>query len=574
MSEKFSPKSLLYPFRNFPFTLGAIWLFTFILIWNLFFYTSDSELLISVPEYLLLILFYFGSGSFFIESLFLRRERNKWFYLALLVNTACSFLFFFLSHVWDLERWRANSWSTLVLRYSVCYFLIMFFSAVRLCYKSLPCSLEEYLILVFGRTVRYHLIWMVLMIGTTLVFGILDALFQTDSDLHLQSQMLIFGLYFMSSFLLSFYPQDTADNVLISVLIKYILSGMVIIAFGIIYLYLGKILILLEIPSNSIFRITGQLFILGMPVCLMSSFYQENNPFHPIIRYLPCFFLPFLPLQAFSIGIRILHNGITPLRYAAVFFLIFECFFFVVYFFRRPRLHDLFLLLAFLILTGGCLPFVNMNYVSYLSQKTAIDRFLALSDEEKQPILTVHYNDSPEDTPNWQLNQRVHGAYSFLSYDYLGKKYLATLSEQDIEYLEALSSYADPYDPQTHYHTSASVQQIPVEGYRYCYPFETASYRSSYEDLDTSEEKQALLASYPLLPDVKPQLTADLDTLLRSYMKQADNTGSIEVYFASHRIYKIDGEHVLYLNMLSFTYDHEADLFTSFRIEGYLLEKQ
>lgn len=573
MSEKFPPKSLLYPFRNFPFTLGSIWLFTFIFVWDFFFFTSDTGARIMVPDYLLLILFYFGSGSFFIESLFLRREQNRWYYLALLMNALCSALFFFLSHLWEPEVWQKGSWSILVLRYSVCYFLILFLSAVRLCYKSLSCSLEEYFVLVLGRIIRYHLIWLVLIIGSTLVIGILNALFQTDSDLYLQIQMLIFGLYYMSCFLLSFYPQDAADNTLIRVLIQYILSGMVSIAFVIIYLYLGKILILLEIPSNSIFRITGQLFVLGMPVCLMSAFYRENNPLYSIVRYLPWLFLPFLPLQAYSIGIRILHNGITPMRYAAVAFLIFECIFFAVYFFRRARLHDLLLLLAFLILTGGCLPFLNMNYVSYLSQKAAVDHYLSLSGEEKQQIIAARYNDTPEDSPARQLYLRTSGAYSFLFYDYHGEKYLDSLPEQDLDSLKALTAYISPYDPEKHYHTSASVRQIPVEGYRYCYPVETSSYRSSYDSLESSQEKQALIASYPLFPDEEPLLTVDLDTLLRSYMEQADESGSMELYFSSHRLYETDPDHVLYLNVLSFTYNHETDLFTDFRIEGYLLEK-
>ncbi len=584
--KKYPPFHIPRSLRRFPATLSAIWLFTFVFTGA--FMAQDNE---RITEKILLFLFYFGSGSFLAESLLLNRNGKKRYGIAMVLNLILSVLFWFLSRIGNPAEWEASAWITLVFRYTAAYFLICFLSGVWLCYRRLSCSLEVYLTRVFGRAVRYHLIWFLLMAGISLMVGILQILFHLSWDIHIEMQMLLFGLYYMSSFLLCFYPENIAENSdtcvkepedgFIGVLIKYVLSGMIIISCAIIYCYLLKILVLCEIPSNSIFRITAQLFVIGTPVCLMASSYRENYPLRRIMQMLPYLFLPFLPLQIYSIGIRLWKNGVTPMRYAAIVFLIFECIFLAGYRFRRDKLHMLLPLLAAFILAAVFLPFVNMNTLSCFSQKAAVNRFLALPEEEQTKIARIqnHDNDAsltPEQDEHYrQLRDRYGGAYSFLRYDYLGRQYLDTLSESDTQRLDALLSYND-YDTDpfsTHYHTSASTDKIPVEGYRYCYPVEAASYRDSYHDLDGVQSKRDFLANYPLLSDQKPGFTIDLGGLFTYYMEQADSNGIIGDAFATQQLYETDENHVLYLETISFTYDSEANYFIDFRMDGYLLEK-
>ncbi len=572
--------------RRFPATLGAIWLFTFV-VTGAFIAEDDQQ----IVEKMLLFLFYFGSGSFLAEAFFLNRDRKKQYAAAMGLNLLLSTLSWCFSRIGNPAGWETPAWSTLVFRYTAAYFLICFLSGVWLCYRQLSCSLEVYLTRVFGRAIRYHLTWFLLMAGVSLITGILQILFGLPWDISIEVQMLLFGLYYMSSFLLSFYPQNAAQNNepyvdepedgFAGLLIKYVLSGMVVITCAVIYCYLLKILVLREIPSNAIFRITGQFFVIGTPVCLMASCYREHNPLHRIMQIMPYLFLPFLPLQIYSIGIRLRQNGVTPLRYAAVVFLIFECIFLAMYRFQRSKLHILLPLLASFILIAVFAPFVNMNALSCLSQRSAVERFLALPAEEQTRIIRIQ-NDSgaaslpPEQADRFrQLRDRYGGAYAFLRYEYSGRKYLDTLSEADTERLEALLSYND-YDAAAaamHYHTSASTDKISVEGYRYCYPVEAASWRDSYHDLEDIPGKQDFLAHYPLLPAQKPDFTIDLGGLFTYYMKQADSNGVIGDAFAAHQLYETDENHALYLGTISFTYDAETDCFIDFRMDGYLLER-
>ncbi len=572
--------------RRFPATLGAIWLFTFV-VTGAFIVEDDKQ----IVEKILLFLFYFGSGSFLIEAFFLNHDHKKQYAVAMGLNLLLSTLFWYFSRIGNPTDWETPAWSTLVFRHTAAYFLICFLAGVWLCYRQLSCSLEVYLTRVFGRAIRYHLTWFLLMAGASLITGILQILFHLPWDISIEIQMLLFGLYYMSSFLLSFYPENTAENSescanepedgFTGLLIKYVLSGMVIISCAIIYCYLLKILVLREIPSNAIFRITGQFFVMGTPVCLMTSCYREHNPLRRIMQITPYLFLPFLPLQIYSIGIRLWQNGVTPLRYAAVVFLIFECIFLAVYRFRRTKLHMLLPLLASFILIAVFAPFVNMNALSCLSQQSAVERFLALPAEEQTLIVRMQNGSSAASLPPEQadrcrrLHDRYGGAYAFLRYEYSGQKYLDTLSEADTQRLESLLSYND-YDiaaTAIHYHTSASTDKISVEGYRYCYPVEAASYRDSYHDLEDIPSKQDYLAHYPLLPAQKPNFTIDLGRLFTYYMNQADSNGVIGDAFTTHQLYETDENHALYLGTISFTYDAETDCFIDFRMDGYLLER-
>ena len=82
----------------------------------------------------------------------------------------------------------------------------------------------------------------------------------------MSAEMLLFGFYFMSAFLLSFYPNQEEGGLITAVMVKYILSSMLLISFAIIYAYILKILILWDIPSNALFRITAVLFFISSSI--------------------------------------------------------------------------------------------------------------------------------------------------------------------------------------------------------------------------------------------------------------------------------------------------------------------
>lgn len=569
MSEKLSLKNIFFSFRNFPATLISIWLFTLFLTINL---NSNQDFLGSF----LLFLFFYGMGSFLIEAYFLKKNRGKWFYIALSLPVVPALLFSQLPTILfrflDIYEGYAteSNWSPYYMRSCVCLALILFLLGIYFCYKSCGNTVGQYLVQVFSKTARYHIIYFILMIGVTLICAILVTLFDLDFEVLMSAEMLLFGFYFMSAFLLSFYPNQEEGGLITAVMVKYVLSSMILISFAIIYAYIFKILILWDIPSNALFRITAVLFFIMMPLCLMNRAYEDNNPLSLIMKWLPCLFVPFLFLQAYSIGIRIIDNGITPLRYAAVAFLIFECITLVVYFFFPKKISLLLPAAAVIIFLCCFAPYINMNQVSFYSQKAMLEHYLNLPKEMQKTLLTA-------DVENDDTRSRIRGAYSYLKWDHLGEIYLNKMKEDDRQTLQQLADYEYEYDydydsDSIDYFAKKEAVCINVSGYSSCYPIDLHEYYWDRSDEDAKAYNE-FLSAYPLRDDVNPLLNADLYKLFSFYREHADDNDSIDDYFMNHYTYELDKEHTLYMTVLSFTYDEMTETFPAFRLEGYVLEK-
>lgn len=555
MSEKMisKAKELLRHFQNFPVTLASIWLFTVILVFS----PSDNV----IWSRTLLFLFYYGTGSFLIETLFLKAPKNKWFFAALAADLLPASVFVALT--------AAESylyWDSYVTQYSSFYFLILFLLALYFCRRKLGCPFTEYLVRVFGRTVRYHIVYLILMVGIGIIVSVVMDLFGFDYELLMRSQMLLLGLYYMSAFLLSFYPEKEESSLLTAALLKYVLSVMVIAAYAVIYVYILKILVTQEIPSNAIFRITAGLFAAAFPLCLMTSPWRSEHMLCRIMKYLPYLFLPFLLLQGYSIGVRLLENGVTPMRYAAVVFLLFECVALALYHFRPAALELLLPVGAGILCVAGFFPYINMNYVSFLNQKAVIDQYLSLTKEQQQAMLSEH-------NENRDAAARVRGAYSYLRFDYLGNQYMSSLPEESIAQLDRLAD--DTYSYGTHrisYGVSKYADQIDVSDYSSLYP--VAVHEHVY-DISSGElaDYNESLSHYPL-PDENSNIASiDLRELFDLYRAHADKNNNFDEYFAQHFTYQINDRYALCITLLSFTYDESQDTYYPFQLNGYLLVK-
>lgn len=556
MTEKivFKAKELLFNFRNFPITLISVWLFTVILTFSI---DSDNAFWGKA----LLFLFYYGTGSFLIETLFLNAAKNKWFFAALAADLLPASVFLYLTVV---ESYRY--WDSCMTRYSVCYFLILFLLSLYFCRKKLGCSFPDYLTRVFGRTVRYHIVYLILMVGVGIIAAVAMELFGLDYNLLIRSQMLLLGLYYMSAFLLSFYPEKEETSRLTAALLKYVLSVMVITAYVIIYAYLLKILITREIPSNAIFRITAGLFAAAFPVCLMVSG-QPEHTLSRIMRRLPYLFLPFLSLQGYSIGIRIFENGVTPMRYAAVAFLLFECVSLALYHFRPSAMELLLPVGAGILCVAGLFPYVNMNYVSFLNQKSVIDRYLSLPEEQCQALLSGQEEEGTA--------ARIKGAYSYLRGDYLGARYLDSLAEESVALLDGLAENTGVYEAETDrisYGATRYTDRIDISDYSVLYPVDVHEYAYDISSEELADYRESL-RHYPLTEGDNAAAYIDLNELFDFYRAHADGDRNFDEYLSQHFTYEISDGYTLSITLLSFTYDESQDAYYPFRVEGYLLGK-
>lgn len=542
-------KGVKKTFHIFPVTQGSIWLFT--ILFAVLTGCSDSVMM-DVGERVLFFLLFFGTGSFFSEAVYRKTEKMRlrvFLYAAALLP---ALLFSWLlalepgSAVW---RWDADLIGSYLPRYIICYELVLFILAVYFCFCSSRLSLEEYITRIFAWAVRVSVLYVVLIIGVSTVVGIFDELFEAGYEIYFQFQILLFGIFYISSLLKVMLPEAEEEGHFTEGLVKYVLTGLLISAFAIVYIYILKILLFRDMPSNAVFRILTGLFLTGVPIWTMNSFYTRQNPLLKISRILPYLFSPLILLQGYSIGVRIYENGITPMRYVGILLLVFEILYVLLYFFRRQAISRLFVVLACFVLVACCLPGINMYHVSYLNQKSALERFLNRQDTSS--------------LSRRELDQAA-GAYRYLCEDQKGSGYLAALPEEMTEKLENMQGDSSGYRKTYDIYQSKKFTVLDVAGYQSCYPVKVS--RRDAGEIETMTE-------YKLTYGEEETVFFDLKGYLDGFLGMEDDNGAIDQYFLSHRIFDLNADTRLCLDYLSFDYDLTTGEYTSFSFGGYLLVK-
>ena len=202
--------------------------------------------------------------------------------------------------------------------------------------------------------------------------------------------------------------------------VSYVLLPCVWIAMFVIYLYVVKIFVTQEVPSNEIFSICASLFAIGMPIWMMASGFVEekSSRYKKLIHITKYIYAPFILLEIYSMSVRVKAYGLTEQRYAAWMFILLQ----VIYilwekiYARYARLagrkktynnqadtgdtgtehaneinqtktqinwhyENLILVLVGFLFVGLLLPFGNAQYLSYQSQKSRLVKNRTLDKE-------------------------------------------------------------------------------------------------------------------------------------------------------------------------------------------------
>lgn len=546
----FIGKGMKNTFLYFPVTQGSIWLFT--LLCTILVSCSDSVVM-DFGEKLMYFLIFYGTGSFFAEALY-QKNGKPWLrfslYAVFILPAVLFTRLLSLKYGTMVFGWDYDSVQSVLPRYIACYELVLFILAFYFCFRKTRFSLEAYFVRFFAWAVRISIMYFVLIVGVSMVLGIFVELFEADFEIYIQAQVLLFGIFYVSSLLRGILPGKGEDGRFTEALIKYVLTGLVVSAFAIIYVYILKIVLFRDMPSNAVFRILSGLFLAGLPIWTMNSFYTQRNPLLKISRILPYLFSPLILLQAYSIGIRIYENGITPMRYICVMLLVFEILYITLYYFRRQAVGWLFLAAAGFVFTACCMPGINMYRISFLDQKGAIQKVMTAADPS---LLSQRERD------------KAAGAYWYLKEDMPGNSYLAGLTAEEEEMLQSVKGEAFPdYHDTFDFYQTEYITALDVSGYRYCYPV---------QDSCRSGTDTALLTEYPFSYGGGKSITFNLKEYLDGFLGKENYEDENGEYFRANQEIMINTRIKLYLEYLSFDYDLVTKEYTHISLRGYLLEK-
>ena len=335
-------------------------------------------------------------------------------------------------------------------RFVVGYVLLLLLAIVYVCHKKSGVGFIEYILHVIVNWAITTAIYFVLLIGVNLVILIVNSLFLSGySSLSGYGVILVTGIYYTPACIMALnnLSNEISDRISI-VLMKYVLSAMTLCALAIVYVYLLKILIMWEIPSNEIFGIVAGLFCLGMPIWIIDYFYRDDTKYMRFLQKVPYGLIPLIPVQTYAMCVRIYYNGMTPSRYMGVCMIIFEIGMLFVWHFWKEKLERVLLILGAGIIVAIFIPGFNMYSVSNRWQRVFLESYY-------NKVLTQGELTQEE-------YERLKGAYDYLKWEPQMKDLVEQLDIYDVDFAAQLEVVGIDTEnlTQKRYHTIHCCQMV------------------------------------------------------------------------------------------------------------------
>ena len=439
-----------------------------------------------------------------------------------------------------------NAFGTSIYRILIGYSIVAFLIGLFKVIKNSGLELSKYCTRSFKNLFGTGVIYGILVVGFILIMTIAISLLTSGKDYEpvMRAQIAIFGLFLVPATLLSITNTEGESSKFIEAVISFVLLPLTALATIIIYIYMLKILALRQIPQNSIYRIIAGLFVVAFQVWVMTYEYKQKNKFVEVFsKIMPIAFIPLIGLQVYSIGARIGENGITPVRYMGVMFIIFEIIAIVLSIVnKRKYLTNALLVAAVLMAISTILPVVNMEEISNYNQASRLknawregESFTSLSSEEKATASSAY---------RYLLKQENSEKYLP---KYLDKE---ELTEKLIEHYSPYGDEDETYDEKRTTYKRVNYQYpddevITVEGYNCIKKFQVYEY-------DINEEN---LESVSLYDTFNINLK---DYVLGLIEANKNGDESAKEYIVSHRVHRVDDSRDIYITDVNLSY--EVDL--------------
>lgn len=439
------------------------------------------------------------------------------------------------------------------VRFGIGYIIIIFLIGLIQVIRNSEVDVGEYVVKTFKNLFGVGIIYSILNIGLTLILFIFIALILNDTNnfnLIGRLQIALLGLWMLPASLVAITDVKNEVSKFIKAIILYIMLPLTILATAIIYMYMAKIIIIREIPANSIFRILAGLFIVAFPVwTAIHAFREEAKIIEKFCKILPISFIPFVLLQIYSIYARIDGNGLTPSRYIGIMFIVFEiiAIFLSLYKERKYLIHTI-TAVSVIIAISTMLPIVNVQSASNISQSNRLKKawrtgqsFDELSDENKEIAKSAYdylkrQNDSDKYIPNYvsedEMDKSTKDNRNYYN-DYVQYK--------NVEYSKS-------------YGKEESI--IPIGGYRYLQAIAASEYNQKLENFRNIK----FIGS----------VTINLEEYISKVIEENNEKGYVE----TNNVIKIDENRDFYITNLRMRYtDQKPTKISYFTIKGYVLQK-
>ncbi len=438
------------------------------------------------------------------------------------------------------------------------YFTVISVLIVFFCYQrnKEDYKLADYLMGVLSGSFLISVIYGVVNIGLlTLTAVFTELLFGRFEDIFFPLFVLTTGLYFGGATISVLANSEKEVPKFINVLFRYVLFGMALAAYVIVYLYIIKIVFLSGIPSNSVYAILTALFSFSIPLAYLNS-YMEEGFWGRISRILPYIFAPLIILQTYTVVVRIGQYGLTESRYLGVIFIFVEVMYIVWYAVKRDSIKYIFVVLAFIAFFLTVMPGTNALSVPRASQKRTLDKLIGMDFDDLTKKQT----------------KKLLAAYDYIldmegGEDYLEEKYTS-------EELEAVKELG--IDKGNYHYTKEYINyrcrsgRLDVSDYDSIYVISVSDYRVNGDiPVDEMEMKIKELGSGNTL-DTGMEVTFNASKLVKLLMSD-DYKDSQDEYEETPLRFEKNKECFI-ITKVSLSYDVITEELESLSIDGYLLK--
>ena len=303
-------------------------------------------------------------------------EKNKW-----LVRGIYSFITLVLSIIFYVDYLQTNDYNNFKF-WALIPISIILFVLIPILNKE---NKEKYLQSEFSDFVITYIFAAVLFVGIAIVLTTISYLFfSSNNDFFFRLTTYSFWFIaevFGASLFLSLLkkPDDDLENYkfpsIFNLLIKFVIIPLIVIYTGVLYIYMAKVVISMQLPKGLISHLVLWYTAFSVIIIiLITPFTQKDKFLGNFKKYFPYFSIPLIFASLFALFQRIYQYGITEKRYY-VLILIFWLLFCVILFIRKMNITGIFISLIACVVIAVYTPF-SAKSVSNFSQKERLKRML------------------------------------------------------------------------------------------------------------------------------------------------------------------------------------------------------
>ena len=394
--------------REYPITIISIFIAT--ILGTIIFDAEFSDTVMKNLSRVIVFILIFSLGSLLTEELFRRdklssKNLGKTLYWLckgsmLVVSAALSILFVYVftaeDYVFGIGKEEADHILTAFARILTCYCVILFVMSMYLMYKRLKESFERYCIDVFSTLIKTSVVYGLFALGIAAIIAIFNVLILDTANWSLLEKLEIFlaGGIYVPAIIIVISKKRQEIGKFAKIVVEYVLLPLLMAAFVIIYLYLLKLLLTQEMPSNEVFPILSWLFMCGLPIWTMARHF-EQQVLGKIAKFLPFAYIPFVFLQGVCLGIRVVDYGLTVTRCCGLILILLECIYIGIYCYKCGKLIHYIVPVSLVILVlAVVIPGTNVFSIVTNTQGKRMEEILAkggeLTPADKKQISSIY----------------------------------------------------------------------------------------------------------------------------------------------------------------------------------------